>query len=284
MLGQEPFESRDDSRCDPVGMVVRGRRFHGGDEPARRGVDGDDIGERPADVDPDAEAAGARIQNALRMEEPRSRWRLRIDPSDALIEFISIVLAIVLATAVNSWHEGVQTRTDTHAMLFEIRQEITANRDALQGRYKHHLDVYAAMDALAGRSEPRHYTSYDAMWQTFHRANPEGFMPFYGVQTSWDVAQSTGLLRNVDFDTLKVLVAAYAMQGRANGYLEHLINDLHIVPTVGDNVFYGLVNLGIDLSDGNSNERNLLARYADALAALDRAGIHDQRSARASSS
>lgn len=131
MLGQEPFESRDDSRCDPVGMVVRGRRFHGGDEPARRGVDGDDIGERPADVDPDAKAAGARIQNALRMEEPRSRWRLRIDPSDALIEFISIVLVIVLATAVNSWREGVQTRTDTHAMLFEVRQEITANRDAL---------------------------------------------------------------------------------------------------------------------------------------------------------
>jgi hypothetical protein len=65
------------------------------------------------------------------MEEPRSRWRLRIDPSDALIEFISIVLVIVLATAVNSWREGVQTRTDTHAMLFEVRQEITANRDAL---------------------------------------------------------------------------------------------------------------------------------------------------------
>jgi hypothetical protein len=144
---------------------VRGRRFHGGDEPARRGIDGDDVGERPTDVDPDAEAAGARIQDALRMEEPRSRWRLRIDPSDA-------------------------------------------------------------------------------MWPTFHRA----------------------------------------MQGRANRYLEHLINDLHIVPAAGDNVFYGHVNLGIDLGDENSNERNLLERDADALAALDRAGIHDQRSARASSS
>jgi len=218
------------------------------------------------------------------MEEPRSRWRLRIDPSDALIEFISIVLAIVLATAVNSWREDAQMRSDTRAMLSEVRQEITANRDALMARYQHHIEVYTTMDALARRSEPRHYTNYDAMWQTFHRANPEGFKPFYGVETSWDVAQSTGLLRNVDFNTLKVLVAAYAMQGRANSYLEHLVNDLHIVPAGGDNVFYGLVNLGIDLSDENSNERNLLERYADALAALDRAGIHDQRSARASSS
>ncbi len=218
------------------------------------------------------------------METSTQRWRLRIDPSDAIIEFVSIVLAIVLATAVNSWREGVQTRSDTRAMLLEIRQEITANRDALQARYRHHLDVYTAMDAFAGRSAARHYASYDAMWQTFHRANPTGFSPFYGVQTSWDVAQSTGLLRNVDFATLKVLVGAYAMQTRANGYLEHLINDLHMVPTGGDNVFYGLVTLNIDLSDENSNERNLLEHYASALTALDRAGIHDPRSARANSS
>jgi len=265
-------------------MIVGGRRLHDGYEPARRGIDGDDIRERPAHVDPDAKAAGARAQNALPMEQSRSRWRLRIDPSDALIEFVSIVLAIVLATAVNSWREGVQTRSDTRAMLIEVRQEITSNRDALQARYKHHLDVYTAMEELAMRSGPRHYVSYDAMWQTFHRANPDGFKPFYGAATSWDVAQSTGFLRNVDFDTLKVLVAAYTMQGRANGYLEHLINDLHVTPTSGDNVFYGLVIFNIDLSDEGSNERNLLERYASALAALDRAGIHDPRSARASSS
>jgi len=265
-------------------MIVGRRGLHDGDEPARRRIDRDDVGERPADVDADAEAAGAGIQNALPMEESPRRWRLRIDPSDAIIEFVSIVLAIVLATAVNSWREGAQTRSDTHAMLLEVRQEITANRDALQARYKHHLDVSTAMSALADRSGRRHYTSYDEMWQTFHKANPEGFKPFYGVETSWDVAQSTGLLRNVEFSTLKELVAAYAMQSRANGYLDHLINDLHMIPTSGDNVFYGLVNLTIDLSDDDSNERNLLAHYAGALAALDRAGIHDARSARANSS
>jgi hypothetical protein len=53
MLGEEPFESGDDPSRDAVGVIVRRRNLDGSDERTRRRVDGDDVGERPADVDPD---------------------------------------------------------------------------------------------------------------------------------------------------------------------------------------------------------------------------------------
>src|ERR1700681_2303612 len=55
MLAEQPFQARDDPRRDAVWMIVCRRHLDRGDHLARRRVDGDDVGERPADVDPDPE-------------------------------------------------------------------------------------------------------------------------------------------------------------------------------------------------------------------------------------
>ncbi|MGB8267681.1 MAG: hypothetical protein WCE44_15255 [Candidatus Velthaea sp.] len=209
------------------------------------------------------------------MEDERRGWRLRIDASEALIEFVSIVLAIVLATAVNEWRQDAQTKKDTRAALVAIRQEIETNRAVLEPRLRHHAAVSAAFGALQDRSNRVHFASFDQFWNTWRSADPNGFGPFAGASTSWDVAQSTGLLRNVDFGTLRVLVISYGLQGRVNLYVDRLIADLHFVPVDGNNAYYAVSGLNIDLGDLTSNERALLETYRKALDALDRAGVHD---------
>ena len=47
-------------------MIVRRGHFYRGDQGSRRGIDGDDIGERAADVDPDANDADRLRRECLR--------------------------------------------------------------------------------------------------------------------------------------------------------------------------------------------------------------------------
>jgi hypothetical protein len=65
------------------------------------------------------------------------------------------------------------------------------------------------------------------------------------------------------------------LQGRVNLYVDRLIADLHFVPVDGNNAYYAVSGLNIDLGDLTSNERALLETYRKALDALDRAGVHD---------
>ena len=61
VLAQQPLETGDDAGGDAVGMIVRRRHFNRGDQRARRGVDGDDVGERAADIDADANLRRRRL-------------------------------------------------------------------------------------------------------------------------------------------------------------------------------------------------------------------------------
>ncbi|MGD0053537.1 MAG: hypothetical protein ABSD03_17170 [Vulcanimicrobiaceae bacterium] len=52
-IAQQPFNSDNDSLGNAARSIVRSRYFDASHEFARRGVDGDDVGERSANVDAD---------------------------------------------------------------------------------------------------------------------------------------------------------------------------------------------------------------------------------------
>jgi hypothetical protein len=58
---QQPLDTGHDARRDAARVVMRRGHLHGRNELARGGVDGDDVGERPADVDADADRATRRV-------------------------------------------------------------------------------------------------------------------------------------------------------------------------------------------------------------------------------
>ncbi len=62
------------------------------------------------------------------------RIRLRINPSDLLLEIISIVIAIVLATAVGQLVDRVRTQRQTHEALVQLRREIATDEVVLKRR------------------------------------------------------------------------------------------------------------------------------------------------------
>ena len=209
--------------------------------------------------------------------EAKPRRGLRIDPSDLAVEIISIVVAILLALGVNSWHDSLKRHDDAVAGLRLIRREIVFNRAVLAPRLRHHREVAAAFGSLESRALRTlpHQVSYDAFWSTFRRSNhTTGLQPFLGDTTAWDLAHTTGTLANVDPATLAPLEIAYAEQAEVASYRDKLVADLHLVPSGGDNVFYALSGFVIDLGDLAGNETELMRRYGDALRALDRAGIH----------
>ena len=102
-------------------------------------------------------------------EEPRRRFWLRIDPSELALEIISIVIAIVLATAVGQIIANYQADARTREALSQIRQEVAHDDVTLRGVQPLHQRVLSAFMQTIRRTDGEQL-DFDGFSRAFGRA------------------------------------------------------------------------------------------------------------------
>jgi hypothetical protein len=187
----------------------------------------------------------------------------RIDPADVLIEVFSIVLAILLALAVNSWQERIRTDNEVKTLLANVRDEIARNRALLVTEKNHHLAVYHAFEALSAHE---HVVTLDEFFKTFGKANPTGFHPFEGESFAWDVMRSSPSVNAVPYDTRILLERTYAEQALFINQNAQVLTALDVNDTARDPDYYAAsLTMTLDLGDIVYSQDKLEGLYDTAL-------------------
>jgi hypothetical protein len=206
-------------------------------------------------------------------QERRRRPSLRIDPSDLALEIVSIVIAIILATAVGQIVANHQAGVRTREALAAIRQEVARDDAALQAVRPLHQRVYAAF-ATSVRRTHGEQLSFGEFTRTFGGAAPTGFHPFGGTTTAWDLARSSSVLQDVPYSLRAALVRRYAELTNLQGLSAALYARLLTAPTESHpNFFFTAVAVSSNLDDLVFSETRLIRDDEIALRALTEAGI-----------
>ncbi len=201
-------------------------------------------------------------------EEGPKRTRLRIDPSDLVLEILSIVIAIVLATAVGGLVERNRADARTREALSQVCQEIAHDDVRLLAVRPLHVRVGAAFKQTleAARGEQLEFDRFD---QTFHDAAPRGFQPFFGTTTAWELARSSDALAGVPYALRATLVNRYGQLTVLKGENDAVLASLLSAPTERHpNFFFVAASLEDTLNDVKYAEGQLAKDDAAALGAL----------------
>jgi hypothetical protein len=200
---------------------------------------------------------------------PPRRKRWHIDPSDLLLEVVSIVMAILLALGVNEWRDGLQRDARARAALAAIRSEVAGNRAQLVAVMPHHRSVEHAFRSLADAVDSHGPMTFRQFIHDFSSANPHGYMPFSGESTAWDLARTSTVLSDVDYRTRAALERAYAEQTFLGQIGNRVVEHVRVGPVPPGADFYPVaVSFALDANDVTYSEGRLLGRYDDALRAL----------------
>ncbi len=205
-------------------------------------------------------------------EHPKRRG-LRIDPSDLLLEIVSIVIAVILALAAGQAVESMRNAQRTHEALMQIRQEIVQDESDLRELHPLHQRVEAAFYRVVARARNRHL-DFDEMLQTFGNAAPNGFNPFGGTTTAWDLARGSDVLADVPYGVRSALQTRYGELQNLNMLNEAMLARLEI-PTTDEhpNFYFAAFALRLMLNDIDFSEGRLMRDDRAALDALANDGI-----------
>jgi hypothetical protein len=206
-------------------------------------------------------------------EEPRRRFWLRIDPSELALEIISIVIAIILATAVGQIIANYQADARTREALSQIRQEVAHDDVTLRGVQPLHQRVLSAFMQTIRRTDGEQL-DFDGFSRVFGRAAPTGFHPFFGTTTAWDLARGSNVLVNLPYTLRATLQTRYAelaqLQTLNAGVFAHLTS----TPTESHpNFFFTVATLSSNLSDVVASENRLCRDDEAALRVLAANGV-----------
>jgi hypothetical protein len=196
------------------------------------------------------------------------RRGIRIDPSDLALEIVSIVIAILLALAVNRWQEGLAHERTLHESLVSIRQELVDNRAALTQRMALHRRVAGAFMHFVTVHQPPDVVTFPDVYRIFRTAAPRGFQPVRGVDIAWQVAQSSQALTFMPYATRVTLTGVYDEQNSL--YMAELrFLDAAFSPSAASKDYYvQAFAAALWLIEVTNAESELLRRYDAALRIL----------------
>jgi hypothetical protein len=214
----------------------------------------------------------ARNANRVPDEEHRRAF-LAIDPSDLALEIVSIVIAIVLATAVGQVVSNYQAGARSHEALEQVRQEVVHDDAALRKLQPLHRHVRIAFDATIRRTH-KERLDYDGFARTFADAAPHGFHPFSGTTTAWELARSSSALAESPYALRAALETRYAELEQLGDLNSAILTRLTTTPTDDHpNFFFTAGALLLNLTDVVASEDRLLRDDDIALRALAASGI-----------
>jgi type II secretory pathway pseudopilin PulG len=177
-----------------------------------------------------------------------------------LVESALIVFSILLALAVNSYVDARKERALTERSLRGVRDELTANLEAVQDVRAYHDTLAQETQAVDAAHEATSYTEFrahTAVWHGFH--NPEL------NATAWQSAITLGSVANMGYDTVRVLSSVYATQAKFDQYTQNGLNTFDFsdaaMPSTIRRMYVYVETMG-------TLEDTLAARYTRALKLL----------------
>lgn len=133
-----------------------------------------------------------------------------------VMEIISIIIAVLLALAVNEWREARSNAKIADQALRSIRDEILENKRMFEIILPQHLallDTLIDVDAKIHRGE---------LSEEEDRADLK-FVPLFVQNTAWQTALATQALLHMPYETVKVLSEIYTFQGSYTNVTDHFI-------------------------------------------------------------
>jgi hypothetical protein len=195
------------------------------------------------------------------------RLRIRVEPGDVIVEMLSIVVAILLALAVNNWQEHVRQERALHESVASIVREMAYNQRVLAAAARQHEREANAIKALVtadfGRNER---ISFDAFYKLFAHIAPNGLGGLELQSVAWQVAQGDPSFGAMPAGQRLRLAQIYERQA----FLARVYADLvaHVTSVDETNGFPQLVDMDLEFGDVRAAERTLLASYAVAIPQL----------------
>jgi hypothetical protein len=206
-------------------------------------------------------------------EKPHRRG-LHIDPSDLLLEIISIVIAVLLALAAGQAVESARAAQRTHEALGQIRQEIANDDDVLRAVHGLHARLGVAFERTVARAQHQQL-DFTAMYRTFGDTAPNGFQPFDGTTTAWDIARGSDVLADVPYSVRSALQTRYAEVQNLDALNASMLGRLEVATTDKEpNFYFTAFVLQLMFKDIEFSENRLAQDDRAALDALAKDGIH----------
>jgi cell division protein FtsB len=134
-------------------------------------------------------------------ERSRLRTRLREKLPEILIEAGSVVLALLLALAVNAWHDNAQQNDRAEVARTAILAELRANQQELKSKQAKLKENLAALNAVVDAKPPAE----------IHEFNFEMGLALLSA-AAWHAALATEAIRRTDFAWLTHIATVYELQ------------------------------------------------------------------------
>lgn len=124
---------------------------------------------------------------------------LRLTLRSAFFEAVFVVFGVVLALAANEWRQKANANQMAQEALGSIVAELKTNQNLIADSQQYHQ---AQVGKLVGMMKDNKVPTMDDY--------PRGFInPAWVTDTAWTVAQETGVLADMDYNTVLVLSATY---------------------------------------------------------------------------
>ncbi len=197
------------------------------------------------------------LPGPLRLMPALSKQRIAWRP--LLLEAFFVVLGVVLALAANEWREYRNHRQHAAQALAGIREELDANRRAVDDALRYHLHLADTLRLFLAQPDGRP--------PTFSRGFTD---PATMLSTAWETANATDAVSYMDYDDVLLLSRTYAGQ-RSYEQQKQNVGQL-IYARLFDEGFQGvygnLANLQTILMTFAYRECQLLESYAEAFVHL----------------
>jgi hypothetical protein len=198
---------------------------------------------------------------------PCAAVKIRIEPGDVIVEMLSIVVAILLALAVNNWQEHLRQQRDLRTNVVNIVRELEFNQRALSTIIPQHNRESAAFHKETSADLGRHeQVSLDEFFHTFKRIAPRGLGVVQLQQDAWQIAQGDPSFSAMPADQRLALARVYSQQAFLNQIYGRLID--HMPAAQATSYFPALLAMDLDFFDVTDAEHELLHAYADAISQL----------------
>ncbi len=124
-----------------------------------------------------------------------------------LIEFLLVIIAVLLALWAGEWVKAKERRAVATTALENIYHEINGN--------KHYLEIIHAQHLAYAESFDERFSAMleiDPLTASQEELTSAGVIPFRGWDAAWRVAQTRGILSDIDYEYAVALTAAYTIQ------------------------------------------------------------------------
>lgn len=138
-----------------------------------------------------------RNQTSKNENQSSEKGNLKFPFQRLLVEFLSIVLGVLLALALNEWRETRSHRSQAKAALMNVKNELQSNLEALTILHENNAKT---VELMAENNNER-------------SSENRKFIP--GLQlreTAWETFLSTGVSSYTDYETVLVLSETYSFQ------------------------------------------------------------------------